>query len=148
MTEEIKNKDENIGLSWEDTIDEGSTYNDLTLNKNESNATDLLLSAINRSFVQEENLNISLKIWFSKIIVLLLVVLTIVICGIVIFQGLGKLKLEEWTLRIFATGVFVEVIAVVRIIANSIFPKDDRKTYLEFINRFNNKGKETNDSNK
>lgn len=54
--------------------------------------------------------------------------------------GIGNetYKIDEWTLRLLIVGVFAEVVAVVKIIVENLFPKNGSKDFLEFLNNFHN----------
>ncbi len=50
-------------------------------------------------------------------------------------MGTGKLKYNEWTIRLFITGVFIEIVGIIQIIVTSLFPKEDRKNYFDFLDK-------------
>ena len=113
--------------------DEVSIESDL----DDNNTTmDTLFQSISNTFSEEEKTSISLKKVITYSALLLLALLIIVTSTVVILQGLGVMHLEQWTLNLFIVSVLVEVIGVVKIIVGSLFPKDDRKTYLDFIKEF------------
>lgn len=124
-------------LTWDDEDFDEEDFDDYLINNEEEDFTsrsiDLLLTYISDSFPKEELLNSTLKKWFSGVILGLLIILTLSTVVIIILCGAGTLKIEEWTLKLFITGVFIEIVAIIRIIVNSLFPKDDRKVYLDFI---------------
>lgn len=105
-----------------------------TLEDSSHTMGDMILTQVYNTFPIEQRFNRILKIIFSSIILLILVGLTCSIVYIVFKIGQEKYKFDEWTIRLFITGVFVEVIAVVKIIVSSLFPKDERQLYLKFIN--------------
>ena len=113
--------------------DEVSIESDLDDN---NTAMDTLFQSISNTFSEEEKTSISLKKVITYSALLLLALLIIVTSTVVILQGLGIMHLEQWTLNLFIVSVLVEVIGVVKIIVGSLFPKDDRKTYLDFIKEF------------
>ncbi|NEZ85920.1 hypothetical protein EXN65_14670 [Clostridium botulinum] len=96
---------------------------------------DMLLNAIANSFPQEQKLNENLKKKFSRVLLFLLSILIFSIVGIVLFMGTGKLKYNEWTIRLFITGVFIEIVGIIQIIVTSLFPKEDRKNYFDFLDK-------------
>ena len=57
---------------------------------------------------------------------------------LVVGIGSGTYKIDEWTLRLLIVGVFTEVVAVVKIIVENLFPKNGSKDFLEFLNKFHN----------
>lgn len=115
--------------------------NRISLNKIEeennvkSNSIDMLLSFIANSFPNEQKTNKCLKIILS--IVLSIILLSLVASTILIVWKMGKglFKYDEWTIRLFITGIFAEIVGIIKIIINSLFPKEDRKLYLEFIDK-------------
>lgn len=50
--------------------------------------------------------------------------------------GNGSWKMEEWTFRLIVTGVFVEIVAIFKIIVTNLFPVNGSKDFLEFIGNF------------
>lgn len=77
------------------------------------------------------------------------VLMCLVTLGLMIYQiikinklvvgiGSGTYKIDEWTLRLLIVGVFTEVVAVVKIIVENLFPKNGSKDFLEFLNKFHN----------
>ena len=126
-------------LEWDSMEDDFSSKEDISLDsldEENQNRTEILLYSIYKSFENEESLNSSLKKKFSNFILGILLALTSVISIVVIFQGFSLIHLEEWTLRIFVSGIFIEIVALINIMVTSLFPKDDRKIYLDFIKEF------------
>ncbi|MBK1809129.1 hypothetical protein JHL18_00505 [Clostridium sp. YIM B02505] len=127
-------------LEWdENSNSELDANEDIRLDNEDGemqNKIDILLYSIAGSFPKEEDLNSTLKKRFSTVILIILGVLTGVISIIIILQGFKIIQLEEWTLRLFVTGTFVEIVALINIMVTSLFPKDDRKVYLDFIKEF------------
>jgi uncharacterized membrane protein YcjF (UPF0283 family) len=144
LRNEIKNKDVSTedeltitGLEFDDkeTIQATTTKTlDDELEKNITEAS-TFIDSLTKSFASEEISNSGLKKTFSKFILGILALLSIVISAVIILQGfkLYNFNLEEWTLRLFVTSVFIEIIALIKIMINSLFPKDDRKVYLDFV---------------
>lgn len=75
------------------------------------------------------------------------IIICLVVLGIVINQvhfinklvsniGNGSWKMEEWTFRLIVTGVFVEIVAIFKIIVTNLFPVNGSKDFLEFIGNF------------
>ena len=75
------------------------------------------------------------------------IIICLVVLGIVINQvhfinklvsniGNGSWKMEEWTFRPIVTGVFVEIVAIFKIIVTNLFPVNGSKDFLEFIGNF------------
>ncbi|BAE47821.1 hypothetical protein G8S49_05900 [Clostridium botulinum C] len=100
-----------------------------------SNGVDMLLNFIASSFPNEQKTNSRLKITLSIILSVILIELVASTILIVWNIGKGTFKYDEWTIRLFITGIFAEIVGIVRIIVNSLFPKEDRKLYLEFIDK-------------
>lgn len=66
-----------------------------------------------------------------------LLVAQIVCINIIIFKiGLKSMEFDEWTIRLFITGVFAEIVALVKIIVNNLFPESGSKDFMEFLNNF------------
>ena len=75
------------------------------------------------------------------------IIICLVVLGIVINQvhfinklvsniGNGSWKMEEWTFRLIVTVVFVEIVAIFKIIVTNLFPVNGSKDFLEFIGNF------------
>lgn len=98
-----------------------------------SSATSLV--EVLKIWKKERKYDLILKIGIS-------VVLTLLVSGQVIFLmnllykiGEGKLKYNEWTLRLFVTSIFLEVVAMFRIVVSHLFPKNGSKDMIEFIQK-------------
>lgn len=74
-------------------------------------------------------------------VVLGIILLVQIICiNIVIFKiGQGSMIFDEWTIRFFITGVFAEIVALVKIIVNNLYPQSGSKDFMEFINELYSK---------
>lgn len=81
-----------------------------------------------------------MKIILSAVLGVILI--TQIICvNIIIFKiGDQSLKFEEWTIRVFIMGVFAEIVALVKIIVNNLYPQNGSKDFMEFINQLYSKG--------
>lgn len=75
------------------------------------------------------------------------ILICLVVLGIIIYQvyfinklvsniGNGSWNMEEWTFRLIITGVFVEIVAIFKIIVTNLFPVNGSKDFLEFIGNF------------
>lgn len=80
----------------------------------------------------EQKMKIALCISIGVILIIQIVYINIVIWGI----GAKFMSFDEWTIRIFVTGVFAEIVALVKIVVNNIFPKNGNKDFMDFINAF------------
>lgn len=61
---------------------------------------------------------------YAKIFIAVVILQLIAINIMVICQGIGLFKLEATIFNVFLIGVFVELVAIVRIIFNNLFPSD------------------------
>ena len=95
--------------------------------------TEVFLEYIKTDFKRETKNNRILK-WVTVIVMMLILIISIIFLGAFMWNlGIEKLKINDATLNIFITGVFVEVVMLVKIILESIFPKNEREFYLKFI---------------
>lgn len=75
-------------------------------------------------------------------ILICLVVLGIIISQVWFINKLvsnianGSWNMEEWTFRLIISGVFVEIVAIFKIIVTNLFPVNGSKDFLEFIGNF------------
>ncbi|NRY59830.1 hypothetical protein [Clostridium beijerinckii] len=134
----VDDKIKNFGFDFSDKETNANDQSDIKLDDEDEESRakiNTLLDCIANTFPVEEQLNGTLKKWFSIFILIILLILSIVISAVVILEGfkLYGFDLEEWTLRLFVSGVFLEIIVLIKIMINSLFPKDDRKLYLDFI---------------
>ncbi|MBY6898090.1 hypothetical protein [Clostridium botulinum] len=107
---------------------------DTTLhNEKTASGTDVILNTLSEYLPKEQKLNKRLKMIFSIILLIILIMLTVFLIGIIVYLGLGKLKFDEITLRLVITGIFAEVIGIIKIMVSSIFPEDDKKLLYDFI---------------
>lgn len=101
--------------------------------------TEVLLEYIKADFQRETENNRTFK-WITVIVMMAILIISIIFLGFFMWKlGTEKLKINDVTLNIFITGVFVEVAMLVKIILESIFPKNERELYLKFIENTNNK---------
>ena len=61
---------------------------------------------------------------YAKIFIAVVILQLIAINIMVICQGIGLFKLEATIFNVFLIGVFIELVAIVRIIFNNLFPSD------------------------
>lgn len=101
--------------------------------------TEVFLEYIKTDFKRETKNNRILK-WVTVIVMMLILIISIIFLGAFMWNlGIEKLKINDATLNIFITGVFVEVVMLVKIILESIFPKNERELYLKFIENANSR---------
>lgn len=101
--------------------------------------TEMLLEYIKVDFERETSNNRVLK-WITVISMMIILITSVIFLGVFMWNlGIERLKINDTTLNIFITGVFVEVVMLVKIILESIFPKNERELYLKFIENTNNK---------
>lgn len=101
--------------------------------------TEVFLEYIKTDFKRETKNNRILK-WVTVIVMMLILIISIIFLGAFMWNlGIEKLKINDATLNIFITGVFVEVVMLVKIILESIVPKNERELYLKFIENANSR---------
>lgn len=88
---------------------------------------------IMKMWEKEKKMERFLKYIFSGVIGVLLIV-QIIILNVLLFNiGAKKFQFDEWTLRLFITGVFAEIVALIKIIITNLFPKNGGKEFMEFL---------------
>lgn len=71
------------------------------------------------------------------IAVLILVILQAGAINMLIFKIANETSnLDEVTLRLIVGGVFLEIVAIFKIIVSSLFPQNGSKDFLEFISNY------------
>lgn len=82
---------------------------------------------------QEKRTERWMKISFSVVIGLILISQICYIDIIMSKIGDQQMNFDEWTIKLFVTGVFIEIIGLVKIVAENLFPKDGNKNFMKFI---------------
>lgn len=80
----------------------------------------------------EQRMKRGLSYVISTILIIQIVYINIIVWKI----GKGTMIFDEWTIRLFITGVFAEIVALVKIVVSNIFPKSGNKDFMDFINAF------------
>ena len=89
--------------------------------------------------IKEIKENIILKKIYTKIFLIIMIEELIFINIIVLLQGLGLMKLDKSIFNVFLIGVFTQIVSIITIIFNNIFPKDHDKNLIDFHKKvFNN----------
>ncbi len=64
-------------------------------------------------------------------------IIQVIFINVIVWKiGKGEMDFDEWTIRLFITGIFAEIVALVKIVINNIFPKSGNKDFMDFINTF------------
>lgn len=82
---------------------------------------------------EEREAQSKLKKNISMILIFTLVTQLVIINFIIFFIGFNYINIEQWTLRLYITGVFVEVVAVIKIILKSLFPESNNGDMIHLI---------------
>lgn len=88
---------------------------------------DLLMAQLKE--IQE---NIDLKKMYTKIFIKIMIDELMFINIIVLLQGFDVMQLDKSIFNVFLIGVFTQIVSIVVIIFNNIFPKDHDKNIIEF----------------
>lgn len=82
--------------------------------------------------LQEIQENIKLKKIYTKIFLRIMIHELIFINSMVMLQGFDLMKLDKSIFNVFLIGVFTQIVSIVTIIFNNIFPKDHDKNIIDF----------------
>ena len=67
----------------------------------------------------------------------IILVIQVIFINVIVWKiGKGEMDFDEWTIRLFITGIFAEIVALVKIVINNLFPKSGNKDFMDFINTF------------
>ena len=80
----------------------------------------------------EQRMKQGLSLGISIILVIQVIFINVVVWKI----GKGEMDFDELTIRLFITGIFAEIVALVKIVINNLFPKSGNKDFMDFINTF------------
>ena len=80
----------------------------------------------------EQRMKQGLSLGISIILVIQVIFINVIVWKI----GKGEMDFDEWTIRLFITGIFAEIVALVKIVINNLFPKSGNKDFMDFINTF------------
>ena len=87
------------------------------------------------SFTDNVKSDIALKNKYASKFLIIFAVQMIVFYGVFIAVGLNKLKFNEFTLRMFITGGFVESIAIIKIIVQYLFQDNFSKSLSDILEK-------------
>ena len=126
--------------SLRDFIDDNANIDDkvivetITKERRERSIEDSYFLSVLKMWQREKKTERLLKLVFSSVIGVILIVQISILNFLVIQIGQGNLKFDEWTIRLFVTGVFAEIVALVKIIITNLFPQNGGKDFMDFLN--------------
>lgn len=127
-------------INIEELIDTGITANIITQTVSEEERQNIKSNneylEVLSIWKKEKRTDQIMKIALSGFLGLMLLGQIIYINVIIFKIGLKKMDFNEWTIRLYITGVFVEIVALVKIVVQNLFPANGSKDFLEFLNSF------------
>lgn len=130
LEEELEQEDSNIG---QDILLDNDTEKNKELADSVFNSIENQKIKLANNYLDERKKELSIKTIsltaFTVLIMYQLVEVNKMILGI----GRGELVYSDPVISIFITGVFVELIAIVKIMFHNLFPADNNKNQTELI---------------